>query len=134
MIITTITRYFVFKILHCINLVEVLSESWVLPWSDISILLVIFTLQCNTDYGHPERAFFKDLELLGLGRHFGMKFMRHLGYFRPDYQHPFWYCEFLVHVFHYSIIISTKKEDFISTSQIFIWDWDLNLGRKESGI
>ena len=30
-------------------------------------------------------------------------------YFRPNYQHPFWYSEFLVHVFHYSTIISTKK-------------------------
>ena len=37
-------------------------------------------------------------------------------------------------VFHYSTIISTKNEDFISTSQIFIWDWDLNLGSKELGI
>ena len=32
---------------------------------------------------------------------------------------------------HYSTIISTKNKAFISTSQIFIWDWDLNLGRKE---
>ena len=29
-------------------------------------------------------------------------------YFRPNYQHPFWY-EYLVHVFHYSTNISTKK-------------------------
>ena len=42
--------------------------------------------------------------------------------------------ESLVHVFHYSTIISTKKQAFISTSQIFIWDWHLNLGRKELGI
>ena len=34
--------------------------------------------------------------------------------------------EFLVHVFHYSIIISTKNQVFIS----IIWEWDLNLGRK----
>ena len=39
----------------------------------------------------------------------GWNVLRHLGYFRPDYQHPFWYCEFLVHVFHYSTIISTKN-------------------------
>ena len=42
--------------------------------------------------------------------------------------------ESLVHVFHYSTIISTKHKAFISTSQIFIWVWDLNLGRKELGI
>ena len=54
-----------------------------------------------TDYGHPERAyFFKYPKLLGLGRHFGLKFFEAFGAFL-DYQHPFWYCEFLVHVFHY---------------------------------
>ena len=53
--------------------------------------------------------FFKNLELLGLGRHFGVNVLMHLGYFRPDYQHPFWYCEFLVHIFQYSTIISTKN-------------------------
>jgi hypothetical protein len=42
-------------------------------------------------------------------------------------QHPFWYSESLVHVFRYSTIISTKNE-------AFIWDRDLNLGRKELGI
>ena len=33
----------------------------------------------------------------------------HLGYFRPNYQHPFWCNESLVYVFHYSTIISTKN-------------------------
>jgi hypothetical protein len=32
-----------------------------------------------------------------------------LGHFRPNYQHSFWYSESLVHVFHNSTIISTKK-------------------------
>ena len=32
----------------------------------------------------------------------------HLGCFRPNYQHPFWYSESLVHgFFHYATIIST---------------------------
>ena len=53
----------------------------------------------------------------------GWIFFRHLGYFRPDSQQPFWYCEFLVHICHYSTIISTKNEAFISNSQIFIWEW-----------
>ena len=35
--------------------------------------------------------------------------MGHLGYFQSNYQHPFWYSESLVHVFHYSTIISKKK-------------------------
>ena len=39
----------------------------------------------------------------------GWNCLRHLGYFRPNYQPPFWYCESLVHVFHYSTIISTNK-------------------------
>ena len=34
-----------------------------------------------TDYGHPERAFFKILELLGLGRHFGLKCFEAFGVF-----------------------------------------------------
>ena len=38
------------------------------------------TTDC-TDYGHPERAFFKNLELLGLGRHFGLKFFEAFGVF-----------------------------------------------------
>jgi hypothetical protein len=47
------------------------------------------------------------------------KFWGFGGYFQPNYQHPFWYSESIVHVFHYTNIISTK---------IFIWD--LNLGCK----
>jgi hypothetical protein len=64
----------------------------------------------------------------------GRKILGHLGYFWPNYRHAFWYSESLVHVFHYSIIISIKNLAFIFTSQIFILDWDLNLSRKELGI
>ena len=35
----------------------------------------------STDYGHPERAFFKNLELLGLGKHFGLKLFVAFGVF-----------------------------------------------------
>jgi hypothetical protein len=38
-----------------------------------------------------------------------LKLCFYLPYFRPNYQLPVWYREFLVHVFHYSTIISTKK-------------------------
>ena len=34
-----------------------------------------------TDYGHPERAFFINLELLGLDRHFGLKYFVAFGVF-----------------------------------------------------
>ena len=43
--------------------------------------------------------FFKHLELLGLGRNI----------LRPDYQHPFWFCEFFVHVFNYSTKLFLQK-------------------------
>ena len=52
-------------------------------------------------------VFFKNLELSGLGRQIGQINSGAFGvglYFRPNYQHP------------------------------FFWDWDLNLGRKELGI
>ena len=54
--------------------------------------------------------------------------------FADVYQHPFLVLWVLVHFFQLSIIISTKNEAFISNSQIYIWDWDLNLGRQELGI
>ena len=59
----------------------------------------------------------RDLFLtFGLGQTFWTDFfLRHLGYFRPDYQLPFWNCEFLVHVFHYSIIISKKTKPLYPT-------------------
>ena len=45
----------------------------------------------------PNEAFFhRNPKLLGLGRYI----LGDLGYFRPIYQHPFWYCNSLVHVFH----------------------------------
>jgi hypothetical protein len=58
----------------------------------------------------PNEAFFHcNPELLGLERQNGQINSGAFGYFRPHYQHPFWYSESLVHVFHYSTIISTKK-------------------------
>ena len=35
----------------------------------------------NTDYGHPERVFFKNPKLLGLGRQIGLKFFEAFGVF-----------------------------------------------------
>ena len=46
---------------------------------------------------------------------FGKKLiLGHFGYFWPNCQHPFWYNESLVHVFHYSIIIYTKTKALLS--------------------
>ena len=38
-------------------------------------------LVCITDYGHPERAFFKDSKFLGLGRQIGPKIYEAFGLF-----------------------------------------------------
>ena len=38
-------------------------------------------LSSTDQYGHPERAFFKHLKLLGLGRHLGLKFFEAFGVF-----------------------------------------------------
>jgi hypothetical protein len=40
----------------------------------------------------------------------GLVLLRHLGYFWPIYQLPFWYSGSLVHVFNQSNIISTKTK------------------------
>ena len=59
--------------------------------------------------------------------------LRHLGYFWPDYQHPFLYCKSLVHGFHlpYSTIISTKNYAFTSKSQKKYLGVGVELGWKE---
>ena len=73
----------------------------------------IFSIKSNYLYHGlrtPRESFFsKILNFWAWADILGRKFLRHLGYFQPDYQHPFWYGEFLVHVFHYSTIISTKN-------------------------
>ena len=87
------------------------------------------TLICSTEYGRPIKPFFiETFKNLGFGKQIGQINFRAFW----EYQHPFWYSESLVHVFHYSTIIFTKNKAFISTSEIFIWN--LNMGRKELGI
>jgi hypothetical protein len=54
-----------------------------------------------------------------MGRHF----LRYLGYFQPNYQHPFWYPEFLVHVIHY---FYKKLSLYIQLSNIYlevVFEW-----------
>ena len=85
----------------------------------------------------PNEAFFHwNPEFLGLGRQIGQINSGAFGVFSDKLSASILVqcSESLVHVFHYSTIISTKNKVFISTSKIFIWDWDLNLGCKELGI
>ena len=77
------------------------------------------------DYGRPMKPFFIEVPNLWA---WADKF---LGYFRPNYQHPFWYNESIVLVFIFNHYLN--KSLYI-TSQTFFGDWDLNLGRKELGI
>ena len=58
----------------------------------------LHSLDMTTDYGRSMKPFFIKISNFwawadNLGRY-------NLGYFRPIYQHPFWYCESLVHVFY----------------------------------
>ena len=71
-------------------------------------------ITCNilqsTDYGHPMKPFFIEVQTFwAWADKLGEQILRHLRYFPSSYQHPFWYSESLVHVFHYSTIISTKN-------------------------
>ena len=72
-------------------------------------------MEKDIDYGHPMKPFFTNIQnfwdledkfvrkkILGIWPA-GVK------YFWPNYEHPFWFSESLLHVFHYSTIISTKK-------------------------
>ena len=61
-----------------------------------------------TDFGRPMKPFSLKSRIFGLGQtNWANKLWGIWGIFGN--QHPFWYSEFLVHVFHYSIIISTKN-------------------------
>ena len=55
----------------------------------------------HTDYERPMQLFFIEIpNFWTWADNMGRQIWGHLGYFRPIYQHPFWYCESLVNVFH----------------------------------
>ena len=59
--------------------------------------------------GTPNEAFFhRNPELLGFGRHIGQINSRALGYFRPNYQHPFWYSESTFSIIQPLLLHKTK--------------------------
>ena len=54
-----------------------------------------------TDYGHTMKPFLiKIPNFWAWADNWCRSTLGNLGYFRPIYQHPYWYCESLVHVFH----------------------------------
>ena len=77
------------------------------------------------DYGRPMKPFSLKSRIFGLGQtNWANKLWGIWGIFGN--QHPFWYSEFLVHVFHYSIIISTKNTKPLYPHPkygIGIWNW-----------
>ena len=75
---------------------------------------------CLTDYGHPERAFFlENSKLFGLGqKNWAKHFLGLWGYFWLIYQHPFWYCGFLVQFFHFYKKLS---QFYIQIPEIYLW-------------
>ena len=82
----------------------------------------------------PNEAFFyRNTKVLGLDTQFGQISFEAFGVLSVDLSAPI----FATDLFMFSInqpLFLQKKQAFISKSQIFIWDWDLSLGRKESGI
>ena len=53
------------------------------------------TIDIVTNYGHPEKVFSKNLKLLGLGRHFGLKLFEAFGVILAGLSAPI-----LVHYFY----------------------------------
>ena len=84
----------------------------------------------NTDYGRPMKPFFIKIRNIrpwahNLGRLdiFDQFIRTHFGTVSP-----------LSMFFINQPLFLQKTKPFISKSQMFIWDWDLNLDRKELGI
>jgi hypothetical protein len=80
-----------------------------------------YIIHIFTDYGRPMKPFFiKISNFSAWADNLGWLIW---GYFRPIYQHPFWYCESLVHVFHYfhSIISSYPNPKYLFGIWIWIW-------------
>ena len=78
-----------------------------------------------TDYGGPMKPFFIEIFLAWADK-LGRQILGHLGFLR----HPFWYSGSLVHIFHYSTIVSTKTKPLYPHPKylfgIGIWIWAEN--------
>ena len=97
--------YYIF----CLNILNTPKPFPILRMSLLQGVFLTKTTETVVDHQKhwlrtPNEAFFHwNPELLDLGRYI----LRPLGYFWPNYQHPFWYSQSLTlaHVFHYSTII-----------------------------
>ena len=83
-----ICNVFVQRLLQCTG--TLILKFFLCPWKHKEITLKRRVLRITHGLRTPNEAFF----------HRNPKLLGHLGYLRPIYQHPFWYCESLVHVFH----------------------------------
>ena len=90
------------------------ATNWVLIRN--SIFETDFRFQCTRmmvsflNYGCPMKPFFIEIQIFWpCADKLGGKILGHLWYFWQNNQHKIWYSKSLVHVFHYSTIISTKK-------------------------
>ena len=85
---------------------------------------------CDHGLRTPREFFFQKSQTFPLGQtHWAKIFKGIWGIFSRTLS-----TQFGVHFFYRSTIIFIKKQAFISKSQLSIWDWDLNLSRKEFGI
>jgi hypothetical protein len=95
------------------------------------------SLEYPMDYGRPMKPFFIEIQNFGLGQtNWTDNFWGIWGTFSQTIRTHFGTASPLSMFSIIQPLFLKKKSAFISTSQIFIWDWDLNLnlGRKELGI
>ena len=95
------------SLLNARTTTKFLTTGWTILRSDVCrgdglMNLIGQVIDCITDYGRPMKPFFIAIQNFWawadkLGRQI-------LGQFRPNYQHPFWHSESIV---HYSTIVST---------------------------
>ena len=103
------------------------------PGSVLATFHLSKTIPKYTDYGRSMKPFFYKSPKL-LGRQFGKVNFGAFGAFLIELSPPILVRWVPCPCFPFLIIISTKNQAFTSKCKIFIWDWNLNLGRKEFGI
>ena len=81
----------------------------------------------STDYGSPMKPFF--IEIPNFGRQFGQINFGAFGVFSANFTHFGTVRPLSIFSINQSLFLQKTKP----LSQIFIWDGDLNLGRKELG-
>ena len=98
-IVQTDKRYIVLLTKMC----QMIFHIFVITEKSRFIFCYIHHILKHTNYRRPMQwsLFSSKSQTFGLGQTiWAIKNLGHLGYFWPIYQHPFWYSEFPVHVFH----------------------------------